>query len=192
MTPVNQSTRRKSPPPQTWDVSIAADNTTMNEIRKFRREGYKDIYPTMDLDNDYFDRSSLVFYTRGENHSINSTGRLSIDSGQPFPQEIYLSEYRSKGWSLMEWGRFIIDESRTSLLKRYYQALYSVAMQLGGDAIVMSMQPRHIRFHQNRMGIRILERDTGETYGGKVSLACVVWELKHTQKPFFDWIGATK
>jgi len=173
----------------TYGVSIATDDTMLDEFRQFRRRGYQDIYPEMDLDNDYFDSSSLVFYSRDKAGAINSTGRLAVDSELVFPQEAWLSDYRVAGWRLMEWGRFIIDDERTSLLKRYYQTLYAVATSLGGDAIVMSMQPRHLRFHENLMGIRILERDTGETYGGKVSLACVVWELKQTQKSFFDWTG---
>lgn len=174
------------------EVYIATDDTTLDEIRKFRRVGYRDIYPTMDLDNDHLDSSALVFYTRDEQYAINSTGRLSLDSGLPFPQEDYLTGYRNDGWRLMEWGRFIIDDERLLLLKRYYQTLYRVALRLGGDAIVMSMQPRHIRFHQNLTGIRILECDTGECYGGEVSLACVVWELAFTKQAFFDWTGLTR
>lgn len=173
-------------------IQVVEDDTTLAEIRKFRHDGYRHIYPTMDLVNDPLDSSAVVLFTRDDCGSVNSTGRLSLDNGLPFPQEPYLSRYRTSDWTLMEWGRFIIDDERTSVLKRYYQTLYRVATRLGGNAIVMSMQPRHIGFHQNLIGIRVLEYDTGETYGGGVSLACVVWELRHTKDNFFKWTGVTK
>ncbi len=169
-------------------IGIAVENKTMEEIKRFRKMHYKDIFPDMDLDNDLLDDSALTLYTRDKNGDINSTARLSVDGPYGFPQDRYLAEYREMGARLMELGRFIINEGDLGLLKDYYRAFFSIAQSLRCDAIVMSMQPNHIGFHQKLIGVHVIAEDT-ETYGGPHSLACVVWEIKETSPKFFTWIG---
>ncbi len=169
-------------------IGIAVESKTMEEIKRFRKMHYKDIYPDMDLENDVLDDSALTLYTRDKNGHINSTVRLCVDGPYGFPQDRYLTEYRETGVRLMELGRFIINEGNLELLKDYYRAFFSIAKNLQSDAIVMSMQPSHISFHQKLIGVDVIAEDT-ETYGGPYSLACVVWELKATSQKFFTWIG---
>ncbi len=169
-------------------IGIAIDRKTMEEIKHFRKIHYEDIFPDMDLDNDLLDDSALTLYTRDQHGHINSTARLSVDGPYGFPQDRYLMEYREAGAHLMELGRFIINEGNLGLLKDYYRAFFSIAQSLQCDAIVMSMQPNHISFHQKLMGIHVIAEDT-ETYGGPFSLACVIWEIKATSRKFLTWIG---
>jgi len=169
-------------------IGIAIGSKSMEEIKRFRKSRYKDIYPDMDLDNDVLDDSALTLYTKDENGQVNSTARLSVDGPYGLPQDQYLTEYRDKGARLMELGRFIINEGNLGLLKEYYRAFFSIARNLQRDVIVMSMQPHHIGFHKKLIGVRVIAEDT-ETYGGPYSLACVVWEIKATSRKFFTWIG---
>lgn len=169
-------------------IGIAIGSKTMAEIKHFRMIHYRDIFPDMDLENDVLDGSSLTLYTRDKNGHINSTARLSVDGPYGFPQDRYLTEYRETGVRLMELGRFIINEGNLELLKDYYRAFFSIAQNLQSDAIVMSMQPNHISFHQKLIGVDVIAEDT-ESYGGPYSLACVVWEIKATSQKFFTWIG---
>jgi len=170
-------------------IGIAVESKTMEEIKRFRKMHYKDIYPDMDLENDVLDDSALTLYTRDQHGHINSTARLSVDGPYGFPQDRYLTEYRETGAHLMELGRFIINEGNLGLLKDYYRAFFSIAQSLEIHAIVMSMQPHHVSFHQKLIGAHVIAEDT-ETYGGPYSLACVVWEIKATSQKFFTWIGA--
>ncbi len=169
-------------------IGIVIEINTREEVKHFRKLHYRDIYPDMNLDNDVLDDIALTLYTRNEIGLINSTARLSVDGPPGLPQDLYLEKYREQGASLMELGRFIIDRGNMKLLKSYYSTFYSVAQSLQIDAIVMSMQPRHIRFHQKLIGIRVVAEDT-ENYGGPYSLACVVWEVKQTSSNFFQWLG---
>ncbi len=169
-------------------IGIAVESKTMAEIKRFRKMHYKDIYPDMDLDNDELDDSALTLYARDKKGNINSTARLSVDGPYGLPQDRYLAEYRETNARLMELGRFIINEGNLELLKDYYRAFFSIAQNLQSDAIVMSMQPNHISFHQKLIGVHVIAEDT-ETYGGPYSLACVVWEIKTTSWKFFTWIG---
>ena len=169
-------------------IGIVIDSKTREEVKRFRKKHYRKIYPEMDLDNDVLDDSALTLYTRDKNGDISSTARLSVDGPCGLPQDYYLTEYRKKGARLMELGRFIIDDGNLELLKDYYRAFFSIAHNLQRDAIVMSMQPNHISFHQKLIGVRVIAENT-ETYGGPYSLACVVWEIKATSRKFFTWIG---
>lgn len=171
-------------------MELAVESETIEEIKRFRKVHYKDIYPNMDLDNDVLDECALTLYTRDSSGQISSTARLSVDGPYGLPQDPYLAEYRESGACLMELGRFLINKGNPGLAKDYYRTFFSIAHNLQMDAIVMSMQPNHIGFHQKLMGmgIRVIAEDT-ETYGGPYSLACVVWEIKATSPRFFSWIG---
>ena len=170
------------------NLGVVIDSKTREEVRQFRKTHYRYIYPDMDLDNDPLDDNALTLYTRNTEDHVDSTARLGLDRPLGFPQERYLKEYRKKGTRLIELGRFIIDEGNLILLKSYYRGFYSLALNLQCDAIVMSMQPRHIRFHQRLTGLQIIAKDT-ESYGGPHSLACVIWEINATLPKFFEWIG---
>ena len=169
-------------------IGIVIDSKTREEVKRFRKKHYKEIYPDMDLDNDVLDDSALTLYTRDKIGRVSSTARLSVDGSYGLPQDRYLTEYRERGVRLMELGRFIINEGNLGLLKDYYRAFFSIAQNLQSDVIVMSMQPHHISFHQKLMGVHVIAENT-ETYGGPYSLACVVWELNATSRKFFTWIG---
>ncbi|MFK8080282.1 MAG: hypothetical protein AB8B97_08360 [Granulosicoccus sp.] len=172
------------------DISIALDPVVVDEIRKFRKREYQPVYPGMDLDNDVLDRQALILYSRNISGDINSTARLSFDGPHPLPEEKYLRDYRRSGQRVMELGRFVSKRGGLQLLKNYYRAFYSVAQRTGCDVIVMAMQPGHIRFHERKMGVNILQLETGVTYGGKHNLACVAWEIKKTQPQFHQWIAS--
>lgn len=171
------------------DIGIAIDSVTREEIRRLRKKYYRDIYPDMDLDNDQLDLSAITLYTRNLKGEVNSTARLTVDGPVGFPQEQCLKQYRNEGKHLMELGRFVIADSGLNLLKTYYQAFYSIARNLQIDSIVMSMKPKDIAFHQRLLNVNVISRDTGITYGGPISLACVVWDLARTSDKFFDWLG---
>lgn len=170
------------------EIALVVDGETRAEVKRFRKEHFKSIYPLMDLDNDVLDDSALTFYTRDCHGEIDSTARLTADGPMGFPQEAYLQEYRERGVRMMELGRFIIKNRSRGLEKSYYRSFFRVARSLQCDAIVMSMQPHHIGFHQRMVGLRVLAENT-VSYGGPFSLACVIWELDSTTPKFFNWLG---
>ena len=169
-------------------LQLAVSGTELDEIIKLRKSSYASVYPSMDLDNDVLDEQAIILFTRNGAGGIDSTARLSLEGRHPLPEHEYLAEYHEKGRKLMEWGRFVIENHERRLLKAYYRAVYTLGMHLWIDAVIMAMKPRNISMHQSLMGLRILAADTGVTYGGKHSLACVSWELSSTQPEFFKWI----
>jgi len=171
------------------EISLALDAATVDEIRVFRKREYQPVYPMMDLDNDVLDQQAIILYSRDASGNINSTARLSFDGPRPLPQEQFLRAYRELGVRVIELGRFISKHGGLQLLKNYYRAFYSIAQRAGCDVIVMAMQPGHIRFHQKKMGLKILKLETGVTYGSKHNLACVAWEINNTQDEFHRWIA---
>lgn len=174
------------------DICISVDSPTLNEIRKLRKKEYRDIYPTMDLDNDVLDESALTLYTRNNRGEINSTARLAVDGPHGFPEDDFLEDYREQGKRMVEWGRFIIVGHDRKLLRSYYRTVFNLALNLNVDAIVMAMKPKDIKLHKRLVGLKTICPDMGINYGGPHSLACVVWEIEKTKKRFFKWIGGGK
>lgn len=170
------------------EIQLAVSSGVLEEIRELRKKQYATVYPAMDLDCDELDEQALILYTRSNTGLIDSTARLSVEGKYPLPEHEYLGEYRDREFRLMEWGRFIIVSHDRRRLKAYYRTVFNLATNLGFDAVIMAMKPRNISLHQSLMGLRILEADTGVTYGGNCSLACVSWELKSTKPEFFKWI----
>lgn len=175
-----------------FDMRIAIDTATLSEIRQLRKDKYKGIYPDMDLDNDLLDQSAIVVYTRNEQGEVNSTARFALDGPTGLPEDEFLADYRQRKKRLLEFGRFIISGGGNFLLKAYYRTAYAIATNLHCDAIVMAMKPKDISFHQRLIGVNVISRDMGITYGGPFSLACVVWEITNTKAIFFNWIGVEK
>lgn len=174
------------------DICIAIDAVTFDEVRCLRKDAYKDIYPEMDLDNDMLDNHAITLYTRNERGEMNSTARLTLDGPGGLPEDQFLSSYRKEKKRLIEWGRFIIVDGNISLLKKYYESVFSIATNLNCDSIVMAMKPKDIPFHERLTGVNIVKKDMKITYGGPYSLACVVWDITDTKDAFFNWIGAEK
>jgi hypothetical protein len=131
----------------------------------------------------------MILFTRGVSGRVNTTVRLSVEGRYPLPEEDYLDRYREDGKRLMELGRFVKIDGSRRLLKNYYRTFYTIASRLGYDVIVMAMQQDHISFHQRLMGLNIIAQATGVSYGSKHNLACVAWEIEHTQPAFFKWIA---
>ena len=179
-----QSTRRSEP----VEIQLALTALEHSEIVELRKQQYASVYPSMNLDDDVLDEQALMLYTRNDLGKVDSTARLSLEGKYPLPESEFLGEYHEQGKRLMEWGRFVIVRHERQLLKAYYRAVYKLALCLGVHAVIMAMKPRNISLHQSLMGIRILESDTGVTYGGQCSLACVSWELESTRPEFFKWI----
>ncbi len=172
----------------TVEIHMAVSQHVLDDIRMLRKQEYRKVYPAMDLDNDVLDNQAITLYTRNAAGEIDSTARLCSEGAHPLPEHEYLSEYHEKGQRLIEWGRFIIVNHERSRLKAYYRTVYTLATRLGFDVVIMLMKPRNISLHQSLMGLRIIERDTGITYGGEATLAVVAWELQSTKKEFFKWI----
>lgn len=170
------------------EIQMAISNHVLDDIKVLRKQEYRHVYPTMDLDNDVLDEQSITLYTRNAAGDIDSTARLCTEGEHPLPQHEYLGEYHQQGQRLIEWGRFVIVSHERSRLKAYYRTVYTLATRLGFDAVIMLMKPRNISLHQSLMGLRIIKQDTGINYGGQVSLACVAWELKSTKPEFFQWV----
>ena len=181
-------TRAVGKPGDMSDIRVAIDCPTLLEIKQLRKRQYQEIYPDMDLENDQLDQCAITLFTRNAAGEINSTARLSMDGPLGLPEDEHLKNYRKSGKRLMEWGRFIIVDGSTVLLKRYYEAIFALASCLGVDAVVMAMKPKDISLHQRLLGIKIIKQDMGVSYGGPYSLACVVWELNLTDASFFTWI----
>jgi hypothetical protein len=177
------------PQPRSVEIKVAIDTETQNEIIALRKRKYRNIYPEMDLDNDILDEFGITLYTRDTHGQINSTARLGVGGPVELPEDRFLQHYREQGFRLIEWGRFIIDDGDYALLRRYYQAVYTLSKRLGFDAVVMAMKPKDISLHQRLIGVRVLEKDMGISYGGPFSLACVVWELANTKPKFFSWMN---
>lgn len=171
------------------DVMVAIDEATMAEIRRLRKRQYRDIYPDMDLDNDLLDDHSITLYTRGLQGQINSTARLGFDGPVGLPEDEFLQAYRSRGFRLVEWGRFIIENGDKALLKRYYETVFTLSRRMGFDAVVMAMKPKDISLHQRLIGVDVVQDDMNINYGGPYSLACVVWDLASTKNSFFNWLN---
>ena len=161
-------------------------------VLNVRKAGYKNIYPEMEIENDIFDENAINLFTRNTLGDIATTARLVHDSPNGLPLDPFLKSYRDRGLRLIELGRFICLNSDLSLLKAYYRKFYNVALQHSCDAIVMAMKPKDIAFHQRITGISILTPDTGRTYGGQYSLACVAWDISDTKPKFFEWTGEHK
>ncbi len=179
-----------SAPSQTpVDVRIAIDSVTLGEIKMLRKRRYRNIYPSMDLDGDALDQHAITLFTRNEAGRINSTARLGVGGPVGLPEDKFLDEYRATGKKLIEWGRFIIEEGDIVLLKRYYEAVFTISTQLGFDSVVMAMKPKDISLHRRLIGVKVIKDDMKITYGGPFSLACVVWELDETKPTFFKWIN---
>jgi hypothetical protein len=170
------------------EIQLAVTANERKEVIELRKRQYASVYPSMDLDNDVLDEQALTLYTRNASGVVDSTARLSFEGKYPLPEHEFLHEYHDQGKRLMEWGRFAIVRHERRVLKAYYRAVYNLANSLGVHAVIMAMKPRNISLHQALLGIRILESDTGETYGGQCSLACVSWELQSTRPEFFRWI----
>lgn len=170
-------------------IELVADSQTHSEIIALRKRKLAPVYPTMDFDNDVLDNQALIFYTRDARGKPDTTVRFTFEGKLPLPEHEYLGSYRDSGKRVMELGRFVKTEGSMRLLKQYYRTAYCIAKRLGFDVIVMAMQPGHIEFHERMMGLNIIARTTGVTYGGKYDLACVAWEIEHTQAAFHKWIA---
>ncbi len=170
------------------DIRVAIDVQTLDEIKALRKKHYREIYPDMELDNDELDQHGLVLYTRDSTGAIVSTARLAHDGPDGLPEEQHLRAHRARGIRLVEWGRFIIASKEPALLQRYYQSVYTLSVNMGFDAIVMAMKPKDVSLHQRLMGLEVVAEDTGVTYGGPYSLACVIWDLTSTKPQFFEWL----
>ena len=171
------------------DICVAVDATTFEEIRQLRKHAYRTIYPTMDLDNDLLDGNAITLYTRNAFGRLNSTARLALDGPRGLPEDRFLSKYRAGKKRLIEWGRFIINEGNTGLLKKYYESVFRISSQLDCDSIIMAMKPKDIAFHKRLIGVKVIAQDMEITYGGPYRLACVAWEITNTKQTFFNWIG---
>ncbi len=173
-------------------IYLSTTKKELDKIVAFRKQHYKSIYPTMNLDTEPLDFFSLNFYSQDSNNdSVTGVARLALETPFGFPQDPYLAEYR-KGKRLMEFGRFIVQPSNSALLKNFYAVIYECARELGYNAIIMAMKPKDIPFHKRLMDLQVISQDTGVSYGGAISLSCVSWELDRTTQKFFAWAGVNK
>lgn len=177
-------------------LQVVTNQQELNEVRELRAAEYKIIYPSIDVHNDNYDYSAIIFYARDQLGEVSSTARLVVDGEEGLPEDSYfppeVSEYRRQRKRLMEFGRFVIHEGTYQLLKAYYRAFYDTAKQLKTDIILIAVKPKDIDFHLRLTGAKLLSTDIGVTYGGENSLACVAWEIENTAARFFDWVGGEK
>lgn len=177
-------------------LKVVTNQQELYEVRELRAAEYKVIYPSIDVHNDIYDYSSIIFYARDQFGQVSSTARLVVDGQEGLPEDRYfppeVSEYRHQSKRLMEFGRFVIHGGTYQLLKAYYRALYDTAKQLKTDIILIAVKPKDIDFHQRLTGAKLLSTDIGVTYGGDNYLACVAWEIDDTATRFFDWVGGEK
>jgi len=177
-------------------IQVVTNQSELNEVRELRALEYKTHYPSINVHNDIYDASAIIYYSRNQHGHVNSTARLVIDGASGLPEDKFfpprVTEYRYQDKYLMELGRFIIRDSSPPLLKAYYKAFYDTALAHMVDVILMAMKPKDVSFHQRLIGAELLSSDINVTYGGAYSLTCVAWEISKTKPRFFDWIGGEK
>ncbi|MEJ1378977.1 MAG: hypothetical protein RPU32_13570 [Candidatus Sedimenticola sp. (ex Thyasira tokunagai)] len=179
------------PPP----IQVVENHEELQKVRELRAAVYQKIYPALDVHDDPHDESAVILYSEDCNGRLISTARLAVDGAIGLPEDSYfppeVNNYRRQGKCLLELGRLINQGGDKQLLKAYFWAIYNTAQDLEGDVILMAIKPKDISFYQ-RLGATLLAADMGVTYGGKHTLACLAWEIKHTKKFFFDWAGGEK
>lgn len=181
---------------QEASIKVVSSHLELHEVRELRAAKYRQIYPSIDVHQDLYDEQAIILYGQDNFGRTNSTARLVKDGPLGLPEDQFfppeIDEYRRNGKSLLELGRFIIDEGDVQLLKDYYRAFYNTAKSLHADMIIMAMKPKDVRLHQRLIGAELLEADMGVSYGGAVSLSCVSWDIANTKDRFFQWIGGVQ
>jgi hypothetical protein len=169
------------------DICLVINDWTWPEVKELRKAGLSEIYPDMDLENDFYDRYGLTLYKRADDGILKFTVRLTFDGPFGLPESEFIKPLKEKGLRFIELGRLVITTKNINDLKLLYRSCYQVALATGHNAIVMAMKPKDIAFHKRLMGVKVVCEDMKVNYGGPYSLACVVWDLENTNERFYRW-----
>ncbi len=169
------------------DICIAINDLTWQEVKELRKAGLSEIYPDMDLDNDFYDRHGLTLYKRDHFGVLKFTVRLTFDGPFGLPESEFIKPLKENGRRFIELGRLVITTKNINDLKLLYRSCYHVALATGHNSIVMAMKPKDIAFHKRLMGVSVICEDMKVNYGGPYSLVCVVWDLEKTNEKFYKW-----
>jgi SAM-dependent methyltransferase len=69
------------------------------------------------------------------------------------------------------------------------QVLYLLPKLVGANVVVGMVRSKDIALHEKRFGATVLNRHSGESYGGKYEFATVVWLLDQLTPSFFKLTG---
>lgn len=173
-------------------LHIASSFDVLQEIKHFRACIYQHIYPSINIFQDSYDNTAIVFFKKNADGNICSTARMVLDSSQGLPSDIYfphkVRQWRQQGKKLVELGRFIIQNQDKNHLKLYYKTFYISAKMISVDYILMAMKTKDIRFHQRIINAEVLNPDIGVSFGGKHRLSCMAWNITKTPPRFFRWV----
>ena len=174
-------------------VKLVSHPAGFRQVSNFRDREYARRYPAIQLGvDDRFDNSAVTFYTRAADGEINGTARLVLDSKHGLPEESVLARYarlwRQRGERLAEFGRFVIDDGRLSLVRHYYASIYHTCQFLEVDRLVLLVRQKELAFYQKRVGASVLCEDTGLTFGSDHRFAALSWSIATTGSRFLDWL----
>jgi len=173
-------------------LRVAKTPRELKKIWSFRQKEYSKILPNITgFDNDPYDECASVLFTADSSGEITSTGRLVFDSVLGLPEESLVNSliqnHRHVGLKLAEYGRVIIRDSNSGLIKDYFKSVYQIAIDNNIDSIIVVSKKRDLIFYKKMIGAKLLSDDVGETFGGKDPYTCIEWIISKTNPRFFKW-----
>ena len=177
-------------------IKIAQSQSDVDRVVQFIKDDYKTSFPSLKpaQSSDYID-NSFNFYTEDDQGEIDSTISLVVDSEQGFPEEHLLREdiqyYRDEGLRIFQLGRFVVSgkDHGAKRAMRLLQVLYLLPKLVGGNVVLGMVRTKDIVLHEKRFGAKVLNRNTGETYGSEHEFATVAWLLNQLKPAFFQKTG---
>ncbi len=176
-------------------INFATSKEDKERLRAFIKQEYPNHLPELAaVEDDPFFENSFNFYTNDKHDNITSTVSLVMDNPEGLPEELLFHEdiegYRLKGLKCIQIGRFINtvkDENRT--LRQYFRLFYQFSIKLGFDILLGMVKQKHMGFHKRVTSAKILNENTGVTFGSEHLFGTAAWELQNMKSSFFEWIG---
>ena len=178
-------------------LKIANSSEQVKQIEDFREDLFGSLYPEMkNFHDDLHDSFSLILFTENNQGDVMSTARIIFDNPVGLPADDHanesINERRKSGLKLAEISRFAIsDEAKDEgLLPIYYQAFYTICVENKIDSMIIIINSKSVKFHQKRIGARLLINDIGYNYGcAELKFSCMDWVVSKTKPQFLKWVG---
>lgn len=176
-------------------IKLATSNDSKARLRHFIRKEYPNHLPELaDVERDLFFEKSFNFYTEDSKGNVTSTVSLVMDNPNGLPEEELFStdiaSYRNNGMKCIQIGRFInTEQDENKTLKEYFRLFYLFSRQLGFDILLGLVKQKDMAFHRRKTSGKILNQDTGISFGSGHIFGTALWDLNDLDDNFFRWVG---
>jgi hypothetical protein len=174
-------------------LDIARDLKTMADIVDFRAGSYSEHYPDVKHHGpDLFDLNGIILFSRKPAGDISTTARIAFDGCCGLPSESLLHPFIAQlrtTETLCEIGKFIIDGEHISpQLHDYFRAFYLIG-SLHRLVFTFLVPEKHGQFYVNHVGAKLVQRETGQTFGSVDNFSIFIWKPAESTRRFKKWIG---